>query len=52
MAELTPPLVYTQIMGRSFQDYLNENEMYELNFPEPLETVPNSNQPKISIKNC
>ena len=35
VAELTPPSVYTQIMGRSFQDYLNENEIYELNFPEP-----------------
>jgi hypothetical protein len=35
VAELTPPSVYTQIMGRSFQDYLDEKKMYELNFPEP-----------------
>ena len=35
MAELTPPSFYTFIMGRSFQDYLDEKKMYELNFPEP-----------------
>jgi hypothetical protein len=35
MAELTPPSFYTFIMGRSYQDYLDEKKMYELNFPEP-----------------
>ena len=36
VAELTPPSFYTYIMGRSFQDFLNENETSELNFPEPI----------------
>ena len=35
VAELTPPSFYTYIMGQSFQDYLNENEISELNFPDP-----------------
>jgi hypothetical protein len=36
VAELTPPSFYTYIMGRSFQDFLNENETSELNFPVPI----------------